>query len=165
MAPTFAEQIGADTIQKLEAASDRRFREAEILNDNNGLNGAIYLYGYVAEMCLTASYFRLIGYSTKSEITRDDRILAVQNARDLNIMSLREHDILGWARFLVVTRKKKSKGFTSNMEREGVSAAQDLYSRWRPSLRDRAMAPAPGDVRAVQESAKWFLQNHGRLWG
>jgi len=84
--PLLAKRIGLDTVAKLEAAASRRFEEAESLRQNGRLTGAVYLYGYVAEVCLVAAYFRLIGYRPSTEITRDQRNKALSEARQLKLL-------------------------------------------------------------------------------
>jgi hypothetical protein len=68
-AQTLSDQIGIDTVRKLEAAVPWRLQDAEVLRLAGRRLAAIYLYGYVVEMLLGAAYFRLIRYGPDTDIT------------------------------------------------------------------------------------------------
>ena len=54
-------RAGVDTLGKLERAAVKRFREARRLQEAGEALGAVYLYGYSAEITLKVAYYRIIG--------------------------------------------------------------------------------------------------------
>ncbi len=68
MRATFGERLSPDTIVKLERAAQHRFRTAEILAGQGRPLAALYMYGYSAEICLSAAYYRSAGFSPNATI-------------------------------------------------------------------------------------------------
>ena len=68
-----AQRLSPDTAAKLERAAAHRFDTAEILRARGRRLAAVYMYGYCAEMCLAAAYFRSAGFSAVATIDRDTR--------------------------------------------------------------------------------------------
>jgi hypothetical protein len=159
-----AERIGPDTISKLEGAAPRRLEEAAVLERQGLLVGAVYLYGYVAEIVLGAAYFRMIGYRPEVEITPAARKLAIAQAQQWKLMSSNPHDIPGWARLVIATRKQRSQGYPKSFRDEIIKQAEGLYAQWRPGLRYRVTVPASWEVKTIRLAAEWFKQNDQRLW-
>lgn len=162
--PVLAKRLGPDTISKFEAAAARRLQEAACLDDRGLHVGAIYLYGYTAEAHMQAAYYRLIGYQARTEITADFRRTVIAFARKIGLMGRASHDVFGWARFLVLTRKQRSTGYSHRFEQELLENAKSIYARWRPALRYRVTAPTPNEISIVRDGARWFDRNHRALW-
>jgi hypothetical protein len=164
MIPLLARRIGVDTISKIESAAPRRLLEAASLEREGLVVGAVYLYGYVAEINLAAAYFRLIGYRPNTEITAEVRKRIIALARQGRLMGRDPHDVLGWARLLVVTKKQRGIGYPRGFRGEIILRAASLYARWRPGLRYRVTVPTPSEIGIVRSSAEWFEENYVRLW-
>ncbi len=164
-ARTLCDQIGTDTVRKLEGAVPWRLQDAEVLRDAGRRLAAIYLYGYVVEMLVGAAYFRLIEYGLDTDITSRARKLAEKQARQEKLMSNEPHDLSGWAKLLIVTRQRRSTGFSQSLAMQLRSHADIVYDRWRPSLRYRTLVPTPNDISSVRHSTNWFEQQYGSLWG
>ena len=96
-----------DTVVKLSSSNLGRIRifrsersalqikEGNRLADRHPLI-VIYLYAYVAEMTLKASYFRKL-FGALDEIDHDTRNRATALAQLNGFMERNPHDILGWA--------------------------------------------------------------------
>src|ERR1022692_649862 len=80
---SFVDRLAPDTINQLERAARMRHDDAvQLLTAERGL-GALYLFGYSVEMCLTAAYFRAFGLSPNAVIDRDTRQQRMAQARRL----------------------------------------------------------------------------------
>jgi hypothetical protein len=163
--PRLCDQIGIDTVRKLEAAVPWRLEEAEILKEAGRRLAAIYMYGYAVEMLVGAAYFRLIEYGLDTDITSQARRLAEKQARQEKLMSSEPHDLSGWAKLLIVTRQRRSTGFSQSLAMQLRFQADVVYDRWRPNLRYRTLVPTLNDVSAVRHAALWFQDQYGKLWG
>ena len=75
------ERLAPDTIAKLERAAQHRFATAEILRTKKRRLAALYLYGYSAEICLSAAYYRSSGLPANTAIDRDTRQRRTAQAR------------------------------------------------------------------------------------
>lgn len=169
--PSLIAHLSPDCIYRLERAAQRRFEEADHLKAKKRPLTAPYLYGYVVEMCLSAAYYRSVGFSPASPIDRDARQRRMAQARQLRtasgepLMNGDPHPLVGWARFL--ERQRNLAGSPSPQEkqrlREAVHRAERVYKHWRPELRYKIVDVAPGQLDEVRRAATWFIENRGRL--
>jgi hypothetical protein len=85
-----------DSIQEFRAAARQRFRDGEVLEAAGRRTAAIYLWGYVAEMTLKASYFDVLGFPETQTITPADLRAAAAAAPGLGVVwpaPTRFHDV------------------------------------------------------------------------
>ena len=83
--------LAPDTINRLLSAACQRFASALVLADNGRRLASLYLYGYVAEQCLAAAYFRSVGHPPNAPIDADTRKRRMFLARQLGVMSNESH--------------------------------------------------------------------------
>jgi len=101
-----AERLSLDTIARLVRAADQRFSTAEVLSRIPKRLAALYLYGYCAEIWISAAYYRSAGFRPNEPISRDTRHRRMAQARQLRLdsgvflMDSDPHPLIGWARFL-----------------------------------------------------------------
>ncbi|HQU46149.1 MAG TPA: hypothetical protein PK867_25270 [Pirellulales bacterium] len=101
-----AEHLAPDSIRRLERAAEQRYNETQQLLARDHRLGAIYLFGYSVEMCLTAAFFRSVGFHPNTTIGRDARQRRMARGRQLRdfdgqpLMDSDPHPLVGWARFL-----------------------------------------------------------------
>ncbi|SRR6266852_3039456 len=161
---SFAERLAPDTIIRLERAAQHRYESGNILWKEKRRLAALYLYGYTAEICLTAAYFRSAGFSRIALIDRETRNRRMAQARQMNLMPSDPHPILGWARFL---EHQRLAGYLSDQDRqmlrEAVNKAAFIYSYWRPELRYKVVDIGDELTDKVQKAAKWLLDNQSKL--
>jgi hypothetical protein len=170
-APTFGERLSPDTINKLERAAQHRYQSANILLKEKRRLAALYFYGYTAEICLSAAYFRSAGFSPNAEIDRDTRRRRMGQARLLEmpngerLMSSDPHPVPGWARFLEYQRILVGKLEAQDRQRlrEAINKATLIYGYWRPELRYKVVDINDEQLQKVQKAAKWLLDNQTHL--
>src|SRR5438270_6733593 len=68
--PTFAQRLAPDTLNRLERAAEHRYVSGDVLWERKRRLAALYMYGFSAEISLTAAYFRCAGFSPNTEIDR-----------------------------------------------------------------------------------------------
>ena len=97
-----------DSIREFRLLGRRRFDDALALAAAGRRTGAIYLWGYTAEMILKAAYFSVIGLSETTAITWNaDLRPAIVRGRSLGIVWPRSgdgHNVRAWSELLVLQR-------------------------------------------------------------
>jgi len=166
-----ADHLAPDTIARLERAAQQRVADADYLNSAGRRTVALYILGYVVEMCLTAAYFRSIRFSETAPIDRETRRRRMTQARQIrasdgeSLMSSDPHPLVGWARYL--ERQRHLSGGVSAREktrlREAIRRAEIVYRHWRPELRYKVTEVRDLQFAEVRLAVAWFIQNLGRL--
>ena len=167
---SFVDRLAPDTINQLERAARMRHDDAvQLLTAERGL-GALYLFGYSVEMCLTAAYFRAFGLSPNAVIDRETRQQRMAQARRLRsadgtpLMNSDPHPLVGWARFLE-WQHLASRTTEQRRRRllEAIARAEVVYNHWRPELRYKTTDVKPNQLREVRIATTWFMEQCGRL--
>lgn len=165
-----AEHLTPDTISQLERAAELRHDDGlSLLHVKRNL-AAVYLFGYSAEMCLAAAYFRAVGFAAKRVIERDERLRHMARAKNLKdadgnpLMNSDPHPLVGWARFLK-WQHTGSKISAAEMRRlnDAIGHAEMLYKHWRPELRYKLVEVTAPQLAEVSKASTWFLEHRGRL--
>jgi hypothetical protein len=125
-----------DCIAEFRAAAWQRSLDAIALEEAGRRSGAIYLWGYVAEMILKAAYFDVKGFAHPQPITTP--LLRAELSTHSGAANPRNlHDLTLWAQALVNLRISTS-GLAYSDPAFGnlvVAKAQTLYGLWRETLR------------------------------
>jgi hypothetical protein len=167
---SLAERLPPDTLVKLVRAAGQRFSTAEFLRGKRRLE-ALYLYGYSAEMCLAAAYYRSAGFRPHDIVDRDTRQRRMAQARQLRtsagepLMSSDPHPLIGWARFLEWQRTARADLPKADAQRlkEAINKAAVIYRYWRPELRYKTLQILEQQLDIVRRAANWLLKNQNRL--
>ena len=170
-AGTFGDRLAPDTINRLERAAQHRYESASILWRAKRRLAALYLYGYTAEICFAAAYFRSVGFSPNAEIDRDTRNRHMARARLLDLpngeklMPGDPHPLVGWARFLEYQRILVGNPTPQARQRlrEAIHKAALIYNYWRPELRYKVVDIGDEQLGKVQKAAKWLLDHQPQL--
>lgn len=168
---SLAEHLAPDSIRLLERAAKQRVTDAACLSADGRRLAALYFLGYAVEMCLSAAYFRSIGFALNTPIDRETRKRRMTQARQVQssdgepLMSSDPHPLVGWARYLEWQRDLS--GGLNEQERgrlrEAVRRAKIVYRHWRPELRYKLTEPREAQLAEVRLAAEWFIQTLGRL--
>lgn len=153
------------SIDSLDAAASWRLHEAQLLREKGRPCCAVYLFGYVAEMRIVAACLRLVGCPPTMAVSLADLNILKADARQQNLMTSDPHDIAGWARYLLYSRRAHhSRWFGANVRDKIQYHGDGLYEHWRPRLRYKALTPTAAQVAAVAEAAEWFDSNYPVFW-
>jgi hypothetical protein len=162
------ERLNQDCIREFRSAARQRFDDAMTMAGQGRRTGAVYLWGYVAEMVLKAAYFSLIGVpETQALSWQTDLRPAIHRGRGLGIAWPRHgegHNVRAWAELLVAVRALSpatafAMPFALAVQRRG----QRIEQLWRETLRYRKNFAYPFEMRDVREAAEWFLVNSPTL--
>ena len=165
------DHLAPDSVQRLARAAANRFEEAEVLRKQKRFLCALYLYGYVVEMCLTSAYFKSAGFSATAPIDRETRRRRMAQARQLRgksgepLMNGDPHPLVGWARFLS-WQKSSSEGISQPLRQlltEAIRNSEQIYKHWRPELRYKTINVQAKQLAEVRQAALWFVKNVQRL--
>ena len=126
--------------------------------------GAIYLWGYAAEMTLKAAYFALLGRAEIAILTWAGDILpAINDGRGLGIVwpvPGQGHNVRAWAELLVVYRAAMpGMAYPLRFGQEVQSAGQSIGQLWSESLRYHNNMAYVYEMNQVLEAAEWLLLN------
>ncbi|HEX7380500.1 MAG TPA: hypothetical protein VF278_25525 [Pirellulales bacterium] len=153
-----------DSIGQFRIAARQRFNDGLALATAGQRTGAIYLWGYSAEMMVKAAYFSLIGIAPTATITwSGDLRPAILRGRQMNILWPNQgegHNIRAWIDLLISVRAMSagtqySPRFGLELQRRG----QRLEYLWRESLRYRKNCAYQDEVRQAREATEWILVN------
>ena len=164
------DHLAPDTISQLERAAELRHDDGLVLLERNRGLCSVYLFGFSAEMCLAAAYFRAAGFPNRRVIDRDTRLHHMSTARNLQgtdgkpLMTRDPHPLVGWARFLKRQRlASKLSAADVNRLNEALQKAELLYKHWRPELRYKTTTVSAPQAEEVVKASAWFLEQRGRL--
>lgn len=162
------ERCRPDSIREFRAAALRRFHDGLVLTVNGNRTGAIYLWGYAAEMILKSAYFSLIGVTETAPITWDGHLLpAIVRGREMHLAWPRQgqgHNVAAWAELLVAVRAQSpATAYTSPLDLEVQRAGQRIWQLWRETLRYHKNVAYPHEVKQVREACEWLLANSPEL--
>lgn len=157
-----------DSIQEFRQAARQRFREGGWLAVAGHRTGAIYLWGYAAEMTLKAAYFGVIGLSATQPIGMTDLLAAAANAPRLGVLwpgPRQFHDVRAWADLLVATRNTThGLGYPDPRFGEEVrSWGRLLQEIWRETLRYHRNVAYAHEAEHVRSATAWLLTHSPQL--
>jgi hypothetical protein len=150
------------------------YREAAKIRFEDGLlieqggwehrTGAIYLWGYTAEMTVKAAYFSAIGFDADREIRIKDLHDAANVGATLSIPwppKGKLHNVRAWTELLVMTRSSLTTlAYPDTTFRDQVvDAGLRLEPLWSEELRYHGTVAYEQEFRSVKNTAAWFLEN------
>ncbi len=152
--------------------SIREFRASALERYNDGLasaaagrrTGAIYLWGYCAEMLLKAAYFPLAGIAEDAPLSWQQHILPAMN-RGRNSFQIhwpypgQGHNVRAWAELLVAERAVAGAAYPPSFGTDVQRSGQQTGSLWSETLRYHKNTAYAYEVTKVRRAAEWFLVN------
>jgi hypothetical protein len=157
----------ADSIRELRAAARQRFDDALALSAAGRRTGAIYLWGYTAEMVLKAAYFSFIGLGETADITWTSHLQpAIKRGRVLGIVWPQPgagHNVRAWAELLVTERACTTAAHSGSLGLDVQRHGQRIEQVWRETLRYHKNFAYLHEMRQARQAAEWFLVNSDAL--
>src|ERR1700722_9567363 len=125
-----------DTILGFREAAQHRFNDGLVLAAEGRRTGAIYLWGYAAEMTLKAAYFALAGFADTDVITWHGHIgPAISRGKALGIAWPPQgagHNVRAWAELLVKARASTpARAYAIHIGLEVQTCGQRIRELWR----------------------------------
>jgi hypothetical protein len=154
-----------DSIREFRAAARQRFDDGLELAGRGRRTGAIYLWGYSAEMTLKAAYFALTGVASATALTlKTDITPAINRGKTTHRIAWathgQGHDVRSWAELLVLERAAlPGKAYPVEIGRHVQLCGQRIGAHWSESLRYHKNVAYEFEMRQVREAAEWLLAN------
>jgi hypothetical protein len=153
-------------IREFRAAARERFDDAISLAAAGRRTGAIYLWGYAAEMTLKAAYFPLVAFGPTQVIGWPDVRTAINRGRGMGIAwppAGQGHNVNAWVELLVAVRAlSPATAYSPVFGRELQRRGQRLQLLWKETLRYHKNLAYAFEVTQVREAAEWLL-THSHL--
>lgn len=169
-----------ETIQDLNEAAEDRYWEAYELAVQGQPYGAMYLFGYVAEMFLKSAGFLFDGASLNDQVgPRLGPAKVFGSSHFSHVHCESYHSILFWAEFLIEKRARAASGragpapFPVPLASELRIRAMRIHQRWMVEMRYRSPRVPPlrgssisiGDeLLQLMEDVSWMRDNHSKFW-
>ncbi len=153
-----------DSIREFRVAARQRFDDALAMAGRGRRTGAIYLWGYTAEMTLKAVYFSLIGLAETAVITWKAHLQpAINKGKGMGMAWPAQgagHNVRAWAELLVGVRAlSATTAFVPPFGLEVQRHGQRIEELWRETLRYRKNHAYLYETKQVREAAEWLLVN------
>ena len=157
-----------DSIAEFQRAARQRYDDGLTLASQGRRTGAIYLWGYAAEMVLKAAYFRLTGVPSGRPLTvQGDIRPAIQRGRTIHGLvwpvAGDGHNVRAWAELLIAERLSLTQPYPTDFGRQVQRCGQRIGLLWSESLRYHKNVAYVYELRQVQESLEWLLTNEALL--
>lgn len=155
-----------ETWPNREAAAEERFQDALLLSLSGGREGgAIYLFGYVAEILLKTAYSRYAGKGSGElpfDFLKADMAQGSMGATRSGRVDL--HSLAGLCEFLIDARAAQSQRMASSTEGLLRSHIAVIESHWNVRMRYSAFPATVGEMRDTYQSTSWIRTNYDDLW-
>jgi hypothetical protein len=157
-----------ESIREFRASAIRRFEEGMALAAVGHRTGAIYLWGYSAEMTLKAAYFSLLGRAETALLAYvGDIVPAVTAGRGMGIawpFQGQGHNVRAWAELLVAQRAATpGAAFPPPFGRRVQWCGQTIGQLWNETLRYHKNLAYLYEMNQVREATEWLLVNSHAL--
>lgn len=153
-----------DCVDEFRRAAEARFNDGLQLAAQGHRLGAIYLWGYSAEMAIKAAYFSTVGLSRQTPITwvRDLRP-AIDVGRSWGISwpkSGEGHNVRAWAELLAREANANPAVVLDAQQLFDIQRhAQRVGQLWNETLRYRKNMPYAYELQQVRTVAEWLVVN------
>jgi hypothetical protein len=157
-----------DSIVEFRDSARQRYDDGLILAAAGRRTGAIYLWGYAAEMILKAAYFAMAGHAEKDTITWPGHLQpAIARGKALGIAWPSQgagHNVRAWAELLVRVRASTpAMAYATSVGLEVQRCGQRIGELWRETLRYHKNLAYPHEMKRVHKAAEWLLTNSDLL--
>jgi hypothetical protein len=144
-----------ETWPNMRAAAEERYWDAMTLavSGSGRATGAVYLFGYVAEILLKTAYCQLV------QLPQTDNVYRFLSSRSSTL-----HDLSSLERLLQRTRSTIDNPMTPEIAAGLDYRVKIIESHREVSMRYYAFTATSGELGEVYESVEWIRTNYDRLW-
>ncbi len=156
------------SVQDFELAAESRLDDAMTLLLANRLLGAIYLFGYVAEIYLKIAVYRRLGARQTAQVHVMFR-QAHRRAQELGLSQHFEqwesgHGLMFWARLLWSLPNPDGRELGSEERCSLYRHVRRIEDRWTVNMRYSVDTSSRREAETVQTSVEWIKRNRVALW-
>ena len=163
------ERTHPDSIREFQAAARERYNDALAMAGCGRRTGAMYLWGYTAEMVIKAAYFSLIGIAETHPLSWSVELRgAINRGRTQFHIAWppkgEGHNVRAWAELLIAARAiSTTTAYSTRLALDVQSHGQRIGQLWTETLRYRKNFAYIFEMRQVRQAAEWFLVNSSQL--
>jgi hypothetical protein len=153
-----------ECIREFRAAARLRYNDGLTLAGQGRRTGAIYMWGYSAEMTLKAAYFSL-ALADNAPINWNVHIQpAIHHGRTVRLIAWPHqgagHNVRAWAELLVADRAAlPGMAYDPDTGLQIQTCGQRIGQLWSETLRYHNNLAYPHEVTQVRLAAEWLLAN------
>ena len=153
-----------ECIQEFRATARMRYDDGLSLAGQGRRTGAIYMWGYCAEMSLKAAYFSLTLSDTTPIAWTTHLRPAIDHGRNVRMISWpihgAGHNVRAWAELLVAERAATpGRVLSPAISQEIQTCGQRIGELWNESLRYHKNLAYLYEVTKVRLATEWLLVN------
>jgi hypothetical protein len=153
-----------ECIVEFRASALQRFDDGIKLAAAGRRTGAVYLWGYCAEMLLKAAYFSANGFAETDPISwAKDIYPAIERGRKVFHIAWphpgQGHNIRAWSELLIAERVFLGIAFVPPLDTNLQRYGHRIGRLWSESLRYHKNVAYLHEMRQVREAVEWLLVN------
>jgi hypothetical protein len=157
-----------DSIREFRFVAMPRYQDALSMAAAGRRLGAIYLWGYSAEMLLKAVYFSLIGLGESVPITWPGHLHPAinkgQKTYSIPWPKGNGHNVRAWADLLIAEHAANpGMAYASPFDTELQRRGQRIGQLWNETLRYHKNFAYAHEVRQMRKAVEWLLANDAQL--
>lgn len=156
-----------ESIEGFEAAAENKYEAGFNLMASAQSGEGVNVIGYVAELLLKSSYFRIIGFADTAPITRQHLRDARSEAASLGVVSPDEqfHNVEFWGEIVIKKRVQQGRSLPSAFQLQLEYHTQRLAQNWFVEMRYRDLQGVDKqDVEDVLDDIVWIKTNYMDFW-
>jgi hypothetical protein len=157
----------ADTIGEYELAREDRYWDGWHLAAEGRAMGAIYLFGYMAEITLKCAYFRRVTPPQNTFLINANQLStarAVAKAWGLPGSTDNFHSLLLWRELLCAERRRVNDPLEATIEKFLITNSAIIEDNWSIDMRYKQTTVSQDELEKISQAAEWFYHNYENLW-
>jgi len=163
MPKRLVDRLGTESIRGFRSAAEVRLADGDALALAGHRTGAIYLWGYAAEMCLKAWYFEVIAFDRRRRIVMADFRSADGRAKSLGTKNLGKfHGLVAWAELIRAECSYLVRPLANWFGNQLIAVAQKVQLVWCVDLRYHDNVASAREALLTREAVGWIVKRSQR---
>lgn len=157
-----------ESIREFRASARQRFDDGLALAAAGRRTGAIYLWGYCAEIVFKAAYFSLLGLAETDVLTWNGHFLPAidrgKNAFQINWPNPEKgHNVRAWSELLIAERLSRGAPYPTPRGTLIQRCGQQIGQLWSVTLRYHKNVAYAYEVARIRRTVEWLIVNAEQL--
>jgi hypothetical protein len=164
MRPPFRQRLQPESRQRLLRAAGARLADGDVLWQQGHRAGAIYLWGYAAEIWLKTAFFRHVGLGLTQPVTTSQmrQYLAQFGIWGSAPRWSNLHDVVAWSRSLISLRQSLGRPMGVVMASQLSACSLRIADAWSETIRYHGNQAWPNEAVAFRRDVAW-IETHRRV--
>ena len=157
---SFFQRLQPECRSRLLAAADARFVDGDALYQAGRRGGAIYLWGYCAEISLKVAFFRHAGFALSQPITPklmwQDLTLLASRSMGAFVKPDNLHDVVAWSQALICLRQVLGRPMSVRLASQLSASCRRITDGWSETIRYHGNRAWPNEATAFRKDVLWI---------